>query len=93
MAMKGMHGNGRYAWQWEACIAVRGMHGNGRHAWQWEACMAVRGMYGSERHAWQWEACMAMGGIRQWEVYGSGRYTAVGDKGKKGHLSRTALIA
>jgi hypothetical protein len=41
----------------------------------------VGDMHGSGRHAWQWE------------VYGSGRYTAVGGKGKEGHLSRTVLIA
>jgi hypothetical protein len=41
----------------------------------------MRGIYDNKRYT-------AMGGIRQWEIYGSGRYTAVGDKGKKGHLIR-----
>jgi hypothetical protein len=75
MAVGGMHGSERYAWQWKACMAVGGMHGNGRHAWQWKACMAVEGMHGSGRHAWQWKACMAVGGMHgngrhawQWEV-------------------------
>jgi hypothetical protein len=45
-----MHGSGRHAWQWEACMAVGGMHGSGRHAWQWKACMAVEGMHGSGRY-------------------------------------------
>jgi hypothetical protein len=29
-----------------------------------------------------------MGGIRQWKVYGNGRYTAIRGKGKKGYLIR-----
>jgi hypothetical protein len=32
MAMEGMHGSGRHAWQWETCMAVRGIYGSRRHA-------------------------------------------------------------
>jgi hypothetical protein len=61
MAVGGMHGSERHAWQWEAYMAVGGMHGSGRHAWQWETCMAAGDMHGSGRYT-------AVGGIRQWEV-------------------------
>jgi hypothetical protein len=42
--------------------------------------MAVRGIHDSGRYT-------AMEGIRQWEIYGSGKVS------KEGHLSKTVLIA